>query len=82
MKISFPIIIISTLLLSSCWSNNSAKLTEECLEPENPYSAWGHYEWFKWSKDHWGVSCNGRSNSFNEWCSEYVRQLDIYKSCN
>jgi len=81
MKI-LSLILVPLLLLSACWlSSNVDSNKEACHEPENPYSAWGHYEGFEWSKSHWWVSCNGRSNSFNEWCEEFVYQLSAYNVC-
>lgn len=87
MKKILSFFIISLFILSSCtWGNNESYSSntskKNCIEPENPYSAGGHYEWFKWAESKWTTSCNGNSNSFNEWCSEYGRQLNAYNQCN
>lgn len=79
------IIILSVFLFTSCSSQGSSISLDSkktCIEPENPYSAGGHYEWFKWAESKWTSSCNGNSSSFNEWCSEYGRQLNAYNQCN
>lgn len=83
----YIIFTLSIFLLSSCgwdryWDSSYNSSSRNCAEPENPYSAGGHYEWFKWAESKWATSCNGNSNSFNEWCSEYGRQLNIYNQCN
>lgn len=78
------IIILSVFLFVSCSSQNSSSLFSSkhtCIEPENPYSEGGHYEWFKWAELKWTSNCNGKSSSFNEWCGEYARQLSIYNQC-
>lgn len=77
------ILIFSVFFLSSCGGDNYWwSSSRSCTEPENPYSAGGHYEWFEWAESRWVTSCDGNSNSFNEWCEEYGRQLEIYNQCN
>jgi len=49
------IILPILFLLASCSSNNNTWTSKSCHEPENPYSAWGHYEGFEWSESHWWV---------------------------
>lgn len=45
-------------------------------EPENPYSGGsGHSAGYDWA-ERTGGSCNGNSNSFNEGCEEYYRQME------
>ena len=65
-------------------SDISYKLTssynEECQEPENPYWDWWHSAWFDRAEETWGY-CDGNSESFNEWCEEYYRQLEEYEAC-
>lgn len=52
-----------------------------CVEPDNPYGdGGGHDAGFNWAEKT-GGSCNGNSQSFNEGCAEYQRQLNAYQQC-
>jgi len=43
---------------------------------ENPYSeGTGHYAGYEWA-ERTGGACNGNSQSFNEGCEEYYRQIE------
>jgi hypothetical protein len=59
----------------------SSKNIEECVEPSNPYNdGGGHDAGFNWAMEN-GGECDGRSDSFNEGCEEYYRQLNKYNDC-
>lgn len=83
--------VVCLLLLTGCWnqtSNNDYESdsyseqtqdSKNCPEPENPYSAWWHYEWWKrWEE--WN-SCDWNSDSFIEWCDEYTQAESDYNKC-
>jgi len=54
---------------------------ENCIEPLNPYNdGGGHDAGFNWAREN-GGNCDGRSDSFNDGCSEYYRQLTQYNEC-
>lgn len=72
------LIVITGLLMTGCWS--SSNNWKNCYKPENPYNAWGHYEWFERAREKWR-SCWGNSTSFIEWCEEYYYQLENYENC-
>ena len=80
------ICIILALILSGCeksQSDTSTKKTkiEDCVSPHNPYNdEGGHDAGFKWAAEN-GGNCNGNSDSFNEGCAEFVRQMDEYNQC-
>lgn len=62
-------------------SDNTTVSTKQCIEPQNPYDEeGGHYAGFEWAIEH-GGSCDGNSESFNEGCTEYFRQLYKYNEC-
>jgi len=66
-------------------SSNSEVITskniKECIEPNNPYNdGGGHDAGFNWAMEN-GGDCNGNSDSFNEGCEEYHRQLNQYDEC-
>lgn len=68
---------------SSNTSFNSYSSEEECIEPENPYDEFTeewHYAGFEWAERTWW-SCNGNSDSFNEWCEEYYLQEEVFSEC-
>ena len=75
------LILTSLFLLASCSSWYKDSKREKCIQPENPYSAGGHYEGFQWAESRWVMSCNGNSSSFNNGCEEYGRQLETYNQC-
>ncbi|MCD4812312.1 hypothetical protein K8S19_01255 [bacterium] len=61
--------------------NNSVNSTINCIEPQNPYSEGsGHYAGFEWAKEN-GGECDGNSDSFNEGCEVYYKQLKEYNDC-
>jgi hypothetical protein len=81
------ILFLSIILLVSicgCDSNSSGpKKTkaEDCISPHNPYNdGGGHDAGFNWAAEN-GGDCNGNSDSFNEGCAEYHRQLNEYNVC-
>jgi hypothetical protein len=85
------VILIASLLLvcgctektedSSKYSTKDEKGQEICIEPRNPYNdSGGHDAGFNWAMEH-GELCNGNSDSFNEGCEEYHRQLDEFNRC-
>jgi hypothetical protein len=78
-KAAFVIGVLTTL--SGCTPDNGDRNTE--AEMENPYSnGTGHYAGYEWAENN-GGSCNGNSESFNEGCEEYNRQLEeLEKSQN
>ncbi len=53
----------------------------DCIEPHNPYNdGGGHDAGFNWAAEN-GGACEGNSDSFNEGCEEFHRQLDEYNRC-
>lgn len=59
----------------------TSKNIEKCIEPHNPYNdGGGHDAGFNWAIENDG-GCNGNSDSFNEGCEEYYRQLNQYNEC-
>lgn len=77
-------LVALTALLPGCKDNTSYGSTNSkaaCTEPQNPYSdGGGHDAGFNWARDT-GGACNGNSDSFNEGCAEYHRQLAEYNGC-
>ena len=74
------IILVAALIFIGCSSQNSEEsYTDEDgnkIEIGNPYSpGTGHYAGYEWA-ERTGGSCSGNSESFNEGCEEYYRQLD------
>ncbi len=76
------------ILLPGC-NNDSTVLKQksthsesrQCIEPQNPYNdGGGHDAGFNWAAEN-GGECNGNSDSFNEGCEEYHRQLNQYDEC-
>ena len=66
---------------SSSKRSESVSSKEECAEPQNPYAdGGGHDAGFNWASEN-GEECNGNSDSFNEGCAEYHRQLEQYNDC-
>ena len=61
-------------------NNSSTAKSSKCVEPENPYSEGGHFAGFNWARET-GGNCDGNSESFNEGCEEYYRQLNLYNDC-
>ena len=64
-------------------SNRQNYHTEECIEPENPYDEYNeewHYAGFE-RAERTGWSCNGNSDSFNEWCETYHELEEEYNEC-
>ena len=66
---------------SSNYSKQTVKSATNCVEPQNPYTEGsGHYAGFEWAKEN-GGACDGNSDSFNEGCENYYRQLNEYNDC-
>ena len=63
-------------------SKSKTKLIKtDCIEPNNPYNdGGGHDAGFNWAREN-GGDCNGQSDSFNEGCAEFSRQLNEYNEC-
>jgi hypothetical protein len=54
---------------------------QQCVQPQNPYNdGGGHDAGFNWAAEN-GGGCNGNSDSFNEGCEEYHRQMNKYNEC-
>lgn len=74
------------MFLSGCEKSPAAapsKKTkiEDCIPPHNPYNdGGGHDAGFNWAAEN-GGDCNGNSDSFNEGCAEFHRQLNEYNEC-
>jgi hypothetical protein len=63
------------------YSPKDEKGQEVCIGPNNPYhDGGGHDAGFNWALDN-GGGCNGNSDSFNEGCEEFHRQLDEFNRC-
>lgn len=59
----------------------TSKNIQACIQPHNPYNdGGGHDAGFNWAMEN-GGSCDGNSDSFNEGCEEYHRQLNQYNEC-
>jgi hypothetical protein len=79
---------ISILTISCNQGNGSSsskkgllKSKADCVEPQNPYNdGGGHDAGFNWARENSG-ECDGNSESFNEGCQEYHRQLNLYNDC-
>jgi hypothetical protein len=71
-------IISSLLILAACGSSNSGYSDDDYKESGyrgNPYSeGTGHYAGYEWA-ERTGEDCDGNSQSFNEGCEEYYRQI-------
>lgn len=86
MKFILFVVIIITFALSGCDSDKSGftskkTKTKDCILPQNPYNdGGGHDAGFNWAMEN-GRDCDGNSDSFNEGCLEYYRQLNEYKAC-
>ena len=86
MKKMILISIILALFFSGCEKSPSASQSkktkiENCIPPHNPYNdGGGHDAGFNWALEN-GTVCNGKSDSFNEGCAEYSRQLNEYNEC-
>jgi hypothetical protein len=64
-------------------SSQKADAKEQCVSPDNPYDETeeGHFKGYEWAQQN-GESCDGaRSESFQEGCEEYHRQVDEYDAC-
>jgi len=86
MKKTILLGLILALILSGCdkpptaTSITKTKL-EDCISPHNPYNdGGGHDAGFKWAAET-GGNCNGNSDSFNEGCAEFFRQMNEYNQC-
>jgi hypothetical protein len=66
---------------SSNSKTSSIRSRADCVEPDNPYDDdGGHDAGFKWAEKN-GGDCDGNSESFNEGCQEYHKQLNEYNEC-
>jgi len=83
------VLILLITLIPGCnkdsTSSNSEEMTSknvaECIGPNNPYNnGGGHDAGFNWAMEN-GSGCNGNSDSFNEGCEEYHRQMSQYNEC-
>ena len=79
--------ILLVFIISGCEKAPSTatptkqKKAEDCVAPQNPYNdGGGHDAGFKWAEEN-GGDCDGNSESFNEGCAEFVRQLEEYNEC-
>ena len=58
-----------------------SKNNQQCVVPYNPYNdSGGHDAGFNWAMENKG-GCTGNSDSFNEGCEEYHRQITEYNEC-
>jgi len=74
--ISFALLLVGAGCGSSSSVSTYGSGSTVQREPENPYATGsGHYAGFEWAERTGGV-CNGNSQSFNEGCEEYYRQLE------
>ena len=86
MKTTILLIIILALLFSGCEKSPSTSPTkktkiEDCIPPHNAYNdGGGHDAGFNRAEEN-GTDCNGNSDSFNEGCAEYYRQMNEYNGC-
>lgn len=86
MKKTVLLTIILAFFLSGCEKSPSPAAStktkfEDCISPNNPYNdGGGHDAGFIWAAEN-GGDCNGYSDSFNEGCAEFHRQLDEYNQC-
>jgi hypothetical protein len=73
---------ILLLFSTGCYSDKgSSSKKAECHAPSNSYEEGsGHYAGFEWAQSN-GGGCNGNSDSFNDGCEEYHRQMDAYEKC-
>lgn len=75
------IILVFILIFTSCSSQNSEDHYSyedgNKIEIGNPYSPdTGYYAGYEWAERTGGV-CSGKSQSFNEGCEEYYRQISM-----
>jgi hypothetical protein len=74
-NLSFIVTFVSFLLIG-CNGGNAPSTYEQDYEVGNPYTeGTGHYAGYEWAEST-GGDCDGNSNSFNEGCEEYYRQLE------
>jgi hypothetical protein len=80
------VICFLLMFLSGCDNNSNDFQTvlpnaRQCIEPQNPYDEdSGHYAGYEWAMEN-GGGCSGNSESFNEGCEEYYRQINQYDKC-
>jgi hypothetical protein len=80
------VVLFASILFASCDNtsssfNNAKSIDAECMAPHNPYNnGGGHDAGFNWAAEN-GDDCNSNSDSFNEGCAEYFRQLNKYNEC-
>jgi hypothetical protein len=78
-KVTFALLIVFLIAQPSCESNRTAET--DCQEPQNPYTEDpGHYKGFEWAQEN-GAGCDTASQSFNEGCEEYHRQMVAFAEC-
>ena len=83
------LIILLAILFSSCDKGSNRTESQainsnnikECVLPQNPYNdGGGHDAGFNWAMEN-GGGCDGNSDSFNDGCEEYHRQMNQYNEC-
>jgi hypothetical protein len=63
-------------------SSTSGSSSEDCAEPENPYSAGsGHFAGYEWAESNNPSICGGNSSSFIEGCETFQQQEAAYEAC-
>lgn len=78
------LILISSVLvfclISILWRDRA--FANNCVDPQNPYEdGSGHYAGYEWAQENNPESCDGKSQSFEEGCYEYFRQVSTYNAC-
>jgi hypothetical protein len=86
MKLTLFFFMVVSLFILGCDNNSvdytsNIKSTKNCIFPQNPYNdGGGHDAGFNWAAEN-GGNCDGKSDSFNEGCTEYFIQLIRYNEC-
>jgi len=76
MKRVVPLFLLSLTQCSGGGQGSTSTYQAEEQEIENPYSVGtGHYAGYEWA-ERTGGACDGNSQSFNEGCEEYYRQIE------
>lgn len=73
-------IFINILTLSNLRAKTEFSIKEAKCNISNPYSSGtGHYAGFEWAEQNSVTTCGGKSNSFDEGCLEYLKQVNKCK---
>ena len=87
MRLTTFLILLLTIYFAGCDNHSpnqsilSSEKPDKCIWPYNPYgNGGGHDAGFNWASET-GGGCDGNSDSFNEGCAEYYRQLNQYNRC-